>query len=882
MRRRRPFGPRVNISPRSNRTSLHLEILEDRITPSYTVNPFVTATNVKWQQSEVATWHGLIAFEANETTLGVDVTGDGTLNQYVLATYNIATGTTTPINVQLNPNNPSFAFADGVIAYQDFNGYLGYFDLATGVATSTTFKGLLTSISGGKIAFRSDEESLGQDVNHDGLIRSKFLLPNGQYQFQEAFAYYDITTGTATGVFVPNGISDFQISDGILAFNTYGTDNSTVAFYSIASGSITELPFHNTPISLSNGIITVLVPETYFGRDITGDGTENQYVVAYYDISTATTVPLNIQGDGQLSGGKIVVFTTEMLLGQDLDNDGSIDPWNTLAYYDIASGTTTILPGDPVVDGGGAFSDGVLAYGSHSGAFRGGPNVNILAYIDFSTNLPHYDQTFVGTPGNDNILIEAGTLEGTLKVTVNTTVTDNIAGSSKIYVGGLVGDDTITVNAAPAGGLVLEGGDGSDSYTVNFGSLNGTVQIIDAGGSGTDSLLVNGTTQNDTLNKQAGSIAWRPTGSGDAFLEKLSFYGLDTVELNGGAGNDTMIDPGQNTTILGGPGDDTIIINATTGNGVVVDGGDGSDTYIVAAGSLAGPVSITDTGTTGTDTLTFQGTAAADTFTETSTGFIVDGGTITVGTGLESLSVNGGGGTDSFVPQGTLPVPVQLQGLSDLIVYGTSGNDTIVINPVGAGNGVTVNVNGTTLGTFNPTGRIIAYGLAGDDDIQVAGGVTSPVWLYGGDGNDRLKGGNGSNVLEGGAGDDLLAGGNGRDLLIGGGGADRLIGNGGDDILIGGTSAFDADDAALTAIMAEWNRTDIGVATRVAHLSDQTSSIGFLSRLNGDYFLIQDVTVFNDSSKDTLTGSAGSDWFFAGTADKITDLSASDKAFIFV
>src|SRR5207253_543939 len=98
----------------------------------------------------------------------------------------------------------------------------------------------------------------------------------------------------------------------------------------------------------------------------------------------------------------------------------------------------------------------------------------------------------------------------------------------------------------------------------------------------------------------------------------------------------------------------------------------------------------------------------------------------------------------------------------------------------------------------------------------------------------------------------------------------------------GGTTAFDARDAALCAIMAEWNRTDIDMATRAAHLSDQTSTIGFLSRLNGDYFLIQDVTVFNDSSKDTLTGSAGSDWFFAGAADKLTDLSDADKAFIFV
>src|SRR5206468_5497446 len=112
------------------------------------------------------------------------------------------------------------------------------------------------------------------------------------------------------------------------------------------------------------------------------------------------------------------------------------------------------------------------------------------------------------------------------------------------------------------------------------------------------------------------------------------------------------------------------------------------------------------------------------------------------------------------------------------------------------------------------------------------------------------------------------------DLLVGG--------NGGDDILIGGTTAFDGNEAALVAVMAEWTSSHT-YATRVANLTDQTNSAGFLSRLNGAYFLLDSgsgQTVFNDSSSDTLTGSAGSDWFFAGAADKITDLSALDQTFM--
>src|SRR5262249_51417591 len=80
-----------------------------------------------------------------------------------------------------------------------------------------------------------------------------------------------------------------------------------------------------------------------------------------------------------------------------------------------------------------------------------------------------------------------------------------------------------------------------------------------------------------------------------------------------------------------------------------------------------------------------------------------------------------------------------------LIVTGTPGNDKILFNP-GASRGSTmkVMVNDVAPGTFSPTGRLIAYGGAGDDDIQVASGITLPAWLYGGDGNDRLKGGGGN------------------------------------------------------------------------------------------------------------------------------------------
>jgi Ca2+-binding RTX toxin-like protein len=704
---------------------------------------------------------------------------------------------------------------------------------------------------------------------------------------------------------------------------------------------------------------------------------------------------------------------------------------------------------------------------------------------------------------------------------------------------------TAGYTAAP---ISVDGGDGSDSYTLNFGGTGGTITVSDsgAGASDTDQLTVNGTPGPDFIVKTPGLITW-----GNPTVEVVSHSGVEHVTVNGGGGNDTIIDPGADTTILGGDGDDTIVITASSGGGIVADGGEGSDTYVIDLGSLAGPVTVADSGVTGTDAAVVNGTPGNDRFsilgdqlqngTETVTfasalvslridggdgndqigvsGLIVPVGALTIDGGagsdritasnflapVGSLALDGGAGDDALAVvnlgpqvatltldggtgntdvqiQGDLPPNVTLQqlpptvhagtavgldegsifagfgyftdpdtnqtwsatvnygdgsgdqplllaadktfglshlyadsgsylvtvtvtddqggigsdafpitvqnvapsislsgspdglpgqpstfsfgandlspvdsaagftysidwgdgsavqvvgpsagngsgvavdhtftgigsytvsvtaadkdggvssagsrsitisgvalqddplypGRTALVVVGTSGNDAIQFSPAGPGSLVQVTLNGVSQGIFAPTGRIIAYGQAGDDDIQVAGAINLPSWLYGGDGNDRLKGGAGSNVLMGEAGDDLLVGGSARDVLIGGSGADRIVGNAGDDLLIAGATSFDGEPAALAAVVAEWNSAR-DYDTRVANVMGTGSG----PRLNGNIFLMADgptPTVTDDGAADVLTGSAGQDWFFArlsgsGVRDKVTDLGAAE------
>jgi hypothetical protein len=202
-----------------------------------------------------------------------------------------------------------------------------------------------------------------------------------------------------------------------------------------------------------------------------------------------------------------------------------------------------------------------------------------------------------------------------------------------------------------------------------------------------------------------------------------------------------------------------------------------------------------------------------------------------------------------------------VRGETDLVVGGTLGNDVIRFTR-GRDHDIRVWLNGHSFGIFHPTGRIVAYGQAGNDFIEVSEDITLPAWLYGGAGNDVLIGGGGYNILLGGTGNDILIGGRGRNLIIGGSGSDLLVSNRGESIMIGGTTAFDNNPDALFAIMQEWNSTHIR-ATRIANLTGTGHGAGFHHRLNSNFFLRAsgpDATVFGDQARDVLFARPELDW----------------------
>jgi Ca2+-binding RTX toxin-like protein len=208
---------------------------------------------------------------------------------------------------------------------------------------------------------------------------------------------------------------------------------------------------------------------------------------------------------------------------------------------------------------------------------------------------------------------------------------------------------------------------------------------------------------------------------------------------------------------------------------------------------------------------------------------------------ISRVEVDLGPGNDRF-DSTALGLPVRVVGgAGDDVIYTGRGNDTIfgdATDGTGTGADVISSGPGSDTVTAGSGGSFIDAG-AGNDFVTVAGGSN---WVQGGRGNDVLVGGTGNDVLEGGA---------GKDLLVGGLGADVLDGGAGSDILFDGTVTLTSPGTdSLAAILAAYNPTKHAVL------------VGLSARL----------TATSDAFADSLTGGAGTDWFWASGPDVLDRL----------
>ncbi|HLF92904.1 MAG TPA: SdrD B-like domain-containing protein, partial [Planctomycetota bacterium] len=337
-----------------------------------------------------------------------------------------------------------------------------------------------------------------------------------------------------------------------------------------------------------------------------------------------------------------------------------------------------------------------------------------------------------------------------------------------------------------------------------------------------------------TLEEAAGHLYITVNGITDTFhvvgLERVEVFGLgggDRITLiglsfeavvDGGKGDDVVdaANVAADVTLLGGPGDDHLkggrghdLLIGGTGHDHLF-GRDGADTFVWHAGDGQDVWE----GGAGSDTALLLGTAGDDRFT--------------VRAHHDRVSV-----VHSLQ---AVPVDPDMAGIEHLRIEAHGGADRIVI-----GNLSHTDVQSVWIDAGAGDDRVDASALKAGVDLTVLGGA----------GDDTVRGGHGDDLLLGGEGADLLIGGSGPDVLIGGAGADRLVGGPGDDLLIAGRTIYDADPQALCTIFHEWT-SEASYGTRVARLTQGVAGVR-----------LTDATVLDDGVEDTLTGAAGTDWFFA-------------------
>lgn len=211
-------------------------------------------------------------------------------------------------------------------------------------------------------------------------------------------------------------------------------------------------------------------------------------------------------------------------------------------------------------------------------------------------------------------------------------------------------------------------------------------------------------------------------------------------------------------------------------------------------------------------------------------------------------------------------------------LVGGTGSDVFKFTP--AGTVQTINGGGgsdwldySLFSSSNPVTVNLATGASTNVNGGAAGSVTGILNARGGAGNDTLTGG-GGNIMVGGGGTDTLldtysgSSASSGSLLIGGLGGDNLTAGSAGDILVGGTTSYDINNAALLAILNEWDT----ASSHAAAFAVLNSNAGIGA---SHWRLIWGTTVKDDNTADVLNGSNAVDWFFAGTGDTTPGIQTS-------
>jgi Ca2+-binding RTX toxin-like protein len=284
----------------------------------------------------------------------------------------------------------------------------------------------------------------------------------------------------------------------------------------------------------------------------------------------------------------------------------------------------------------------------------------------FTLNIITSENLVLNANGGDDALSTTGNLAGLIRITADGGAgTDTLTGSNGAdlllggegndFVDGQQGDDTAFLGA------------GDDTFQWDPGDGNDIVE----GQDNSDTMLFNGSAADEVFDVSANGERVRFARNIAAVTMDLN--DVESVDLNALAGADTftvndlsgtdMVEVNTNLAAAGGGGDahlDTVIVNATNGDDVILASGDASGTAVFG---LAAQVNITGA-EAANDRLTVNALAGDD---------VVEASGLAAG----AIQLTADGGADDDVLVGGAGNDVLLGGEGDDVLVGGPGVDTL-------------------------------------------------------------------------------------------------------------------------------------------------------------------------------------------------------------
>jgi Ca2+-binding RTX toxin-like protein len=394
--------------------------------------------------------------------------------------------------------------------------------------------------------------------------------------------------------------------------------------------------------------------------------------------------------------------------------------------------------------------------------------------------------TLSGQTAGTNVVNGVETLKIISSSAANTVTGITAAQATKIVTSG---DQTLSLGTLPATVLTVDSSAATAGVTYTVPN-NATAATI-TGGSGNDSItMTGGTAVNDNINLGAGD---------DTVTVSANLANTDSIA--GGDGNDklastsvllrglSIADPSKPaitgfetlsfTDDLGANTITTANVQAGINTVELQVAFAGAGTVTLEAGSKkitqtaaqAAAMTVNDTGTATTDTLTLDIASTVGAVNVLANNYTVNG--------FETLNIvttTAGTATKTTQTLGTITATPDAGGAQIIKLSGDNSVTAGVITISGATTG-TVDASGLTgTRTFSNVGAtpVGVTNIIGSANADVIVGSATATTIDGGAGNDNITGGAGNDSVSGSAGDDTITGGGGNDVLLGGAGNDSI------------------------------------------------------------------------------------------------------------